>query len=75
MLRRNPGYLDVVMDQDRRNDTDEETIAPDIAPRDELPLEPGQAVRRERDKYGDSSTNPNRDDQLDEHSGTFEDIV
>ncbi len=55
--------------------SDEETIAPDVAPRRDLPLDPAEAVRLEREKYGDSSLNPNREDQEDEHSGTVDDIV
>jgi len=53
----------------------EEEIAPDIAPRRELPLDPAEAVRREREIYGENSTNPNRDDQWDEHHGEADDIV
>jgi hypothetical protein len=60
-----PGGYNLPMDED---------IAPDIAPRDDEPLDPAEAVRRERDKYGDDSTSPNRDDQFDEHHGEPEDI-
>jgi len=63
------------MDQNRSPDTDEESIAPDVAPRRDLPLSPAEAVRLEREKYGENSTNPNRDDQYDEHHGTPDDIV
>jgi hypothetical protein len=52
-----------------------EDISPDIAPLKDRPLDPAEAMRRERDKYGDSSTNPNRDDQYDEHHGEPGDIV
>lgn len=52
-----------------------EDIAPDIAPKREEPLDPDEAVRREREKYGDSSENPNREDQYDEHHGEPDDIV
>ena len=52
----------------------DEDIAPDVADGDPTPLDPAEAVRRERDKYGDDSTSPNRDDQLDEHQGQPEDI-
>lgn len=54
---------------------DDETIAPDVAPRRDLPLDPADAVKREREKYGDSSINPNREDQEDAHHGTADDIV
>jgi hypothetical protein len=63
------------MDNDRRLDEDEETIAPDVAPRKDLPLDPADAVEREREKYGEDSTNPNRADQEDVHRGTPDDIV
>jgi hypothetical protein len=63
------------MDNDRLRGEDEETIAPDIAPRRDLPLDPADAVEGERDKYGDSSANPNREDQEDVHRGTADDIV
>ena len=63
------------MDRDRPQGDTDETIAPDVAPRKELPLDPAQAVRLERDKYGDSSANPNRDDLLDEHHASPDDIV
>jgi len=53
----------------------QEDIAPDIAARRELPLDPADAVRREREIYGENSTNPNRDDQWDEHHGEADDIV
>ncbi|HMF28901.1 MAG TPA: hypothetical protein VKE42_09020 [Candidatus Cybelea sp.] len=63
------------MDNDRLRDEADETIAPDVAPRRDLPLDPADAVERERDKYGDTSMNPNRDDQEDVHRGTADDIV
>ena len=53
----------------------DETIAPDIARRGQEPLMPADAVRRERDKYGESSLDENRDDQLDEHHADLDDIV
>lgn len=53
----------------------DEDISPDIAPEKDRPLDPAEAVRREREKYGESSENPNRDDQFDEHHGQPEDIV
>ncbi|MGB9652791.1 MAG: hypothetical protein WCB01_13405 [Candidatus Cybelea sp.] len=63
------------MENDRRLPSDEETISPDIAPRKDRPLDPAEAVRLERDKYGEGSINPNREDQEDEHGGTADDIV
>jgi hypothetical protein len=62
------------MDNDSFKGQDE-TIAPDIAQRQDRPIDPAEAVRRQREKYGDSSANPNRDDQWDEHHGEPEDIV
>lgn len=59
-----PGYTEP-MDED---------IAPDVADGDPTPLDPAEAVRREREKYGEDSTNPNRDDQFDEHRGRPEDL-
>jgi hypothetical protein len=53
----------------------EETIAPDIASRRDEPIDPAEAVRREREKYGENTSDPNRDDQWDEHHGQPEDIV
>jgi hypothetical protein len=61
------------MNEDRT--ADEETISPDVAPLRDRPIDPAEAVRREREKYGESGTDPNRDDQLDEHHGRPEDIV
>jgi hypothetical protein len=63
------------MNHERTFEGDEESIAPDVAPRDELPLDPANVVRLEREKYGENSTNPNRDDLFDEHHGQPEDIV
>jgi len=63
------------MDNDRPRGDDEETISPDVAPKRDRPLSPAEAVRLEREKYGDSSADPNRDDQFDEHHGTVDDIV
>jgi hypothetical protein len=53
----------------------DETIAPDAIPRKEQPIDPGEAVLLEKEKYGEDSINPNRDDQFDEHHGTPDDIV
>jgi hypothetical protein len=63
------------MDNHRPRRDADETIAPDIAPRQDLPLDPADAVERERDKYGESGANPNREDQEDVHRGTADDIV
>jgi hypothetical protein len=62
------------MDGERLKDA-EETIAPDVASRRDEPIDPAEAVRRERGKYGENSSNPNRDDQWDEHHGQPDDIV
>jgi hypothetical protein len=62
------------MDRERLADEDE-TISPDVVSRRDQPVDPAQAVRREREKYGENSSNPNRDDQWDEHHGQPEDIV
>lgn len=53
----------------------DETIAPDVAPLADEPLDPGTAVHDEESRYGENSTNPNRDDQYDEHHGKPDDIV
>jgi hypothetical protein len=62
------------MDGERLQDA-EETIAPDVASRRDEPLDPAEAVRREREKYGENTSNPNRDDLWDEHHGQPDDIV
>ncbi len=62
------------MDRERLADEDE-AISPDVVSRQKQPIDPGQAVRLEREKYGENSSNPNRDDQWDEHHGEPEDIV
>jgi hypothetical protein len=53
----------------------DDVVVPDVAPRKDQPLDPGDAVRLEQEKYGDSSADENRDDEWDEHSGRPEDIV
>lgn len=53
---------------------DEQDIAPDVADGDATPLDPAEVIRREREKYGDNSAFPNRDDQIDEHHGEPDDI-
>jgi hypothetical protein len=56
-------------------DDDDDTIDPDIASKDQQPLSPGRAVRLEQEKYGETSLDANRDDQLDEHHADVDDIV
>lgn len=53
----------------------DETISPDVISRRDQPAEPADAVLREKEKYGENSSNPNRDDQYDEHHGQADDIV
>jgi|HubBroStandDraft_6_1064221.scaffolds.fasta_scaffold399441_2 hypothetical protein len=57
------------------DDTDDDAIAPDVAPREEHPIDPARAVHAEEDKYGESTGDENRGDQRDEHHGEPEDIV
>lgn len=54
---------------------EDEAIAPDIAPADDLPLDPADVMRLEREKYGESSAEPNLEDQEDMHGGQADDIV
>jgi hypothetical protein len=63
------------MENDRPLPEDEEIIAPDTVPRKEWPLDPADVLAAERDKYGENSTNPNREDQEDVHRGEPDDIV
>jgi hypothetical protein len=56
-------------------DDDDEVIAPDVAPHKDRPIDPAEAVRREQEKYGESSADENRGDQWDEHHGQPDDIV
>ncbi len=56
-------------------DDDDDAIAPDVAPPKDLPIDPSVAVRREQEKYGDTTIDANRDDQWDEHHGQPDDIV
>jgi hypothetical protein len=49
--------------------SEDEELKPDIGEGEKKPLSPGEAMRRERDTYGDDSTFPNRDDTEDEHAG------
>jgi hypothetical protein len=57
------------------DDTDDDVIAPDVAPADDLPVDPARAVRGEEAKYGESSADENRGDQQDEHHGQPDGIV
>jgi hypothetical protein len=63
------------MENDRPLPENEDVILPDVAPRKDRPLDPADAVALEREKYGDSSMNPNREDQEDVHRGQADDIV
>lgn len=56
-------------------DDDDDVIAPDVAPKSDRPIDPAQAVRLEREKYGESSMDENRDDQADAHHGQPDEIV
>jgi hypothetical protein len=56
-------------------DDDDDTIAPDVAPRDQQPIPAAEAVRLELEKYAESSLDENRDDQLDIHRADIDDIV
>lgn len=63
------------MDNDRPLPEDEDVIPPDVMPRGDRPLSPADAVAADRERYGDNSANPNREDQEDAHHGQPEDIV
>jgi hypothetical protein len=70
------GYILEAMDNEHAGiEGGDETISPDIVSRKERPVDPGEAVLREKEKYGEDSIDPNRDDQFDEHHGTPDDIV
>jgi hypothetical protein len=56
-------------------DNDDDAIAPDVAPHHRQPISPADAVRLEQEKYGDSSLNENRDDELDAHHADIDDVV
>jgi hypothetical protein len=56
-------------------DSDDDVIAPDVAPPDEQPIDPAEAVRREQEKYGEGSADENRDDQWDAHHADPDDVV
>jgi hypothetical protein len=64
------------MDSDnRRLPEDEDVIPPDLMPRRDRPLNPADAIAADRERYGDSSSSPNRDDEDDVHRGQPDDIV
>lgn len=48
-------------------DDDNDAIAPDVAPKARQPISPDEAVHEERQKFGESSLDENRDDQFDAH--------
>lgn len=56
-------------------DTDDDVIAPDVAPQKDQPVDPARAVRGEEEKYGETTADENRGDQWDEHHGEPDDIV
>ena len=56
-------------------DDDEDVVTPDSVPRGDQPVDPAEAVRREQEKYGETSADENRQDQWDEHHGQPDDIV
>ncbi|MGB8152248.1 MAG: hypothetical protein WCE97_13755 [Candidatus Cybelea sp.] len=56
-------------------DDETEDIAPDVASENERPIGPGEAVRREQEKYGETTVDENRQDQWDVHHGEPDDIV
>ncbi len=58
---------DINSDQFPYPDDDDDAIAPDVAPKSKQPISPADAVRLEEEKYGESSLDENRDDQLDAH--------
>jgi hypothetical protein len=66
-----PGIPALEMTRDNIDPRDpelDETLKPDL-PRPSDPLSPAQAIREQRDTYGENSTFPNREDQEDEHAG------
>ncbi|HVN68036.1 MAG TPA: hypothetical protein VMU38_00075 [Candidatus Binatia bacterium] len=54
---------------------DDDVITPDVAPRDDQPISPADAVHLEQEKYGETTADENRGDQWDEHHGEAGDIV
>jgi hypothetical protein len=56
-------------------DDETEDISPDVGGDAKKPLSPAEAVKREQDRYGETSADQNREDQRDMHGGTADDIV
>jgi hypothetical protein len=56
-------------------DDQTESISPDVAHGSKKPLSPAEAVKREEDRYAETSADQNREDQRDMHGGTADDIV
>ncbi len=63
------------MDNDRPLPEDEDVIAPDVVPRRKRPLDPADVLAADLERYGDTSADPNREDQDDVHRGQPDDIV
>ena len=57
------------MHRDSDNDADQD-LKPDVLEEGEEQLTPAEALKRQRETYGDSSTSPNREDQEDMHGGS-----
>jgi hypothetical protein len=53
---------------DNNHDEDQD-LKPDVLEEGETRLTPAEALKRERETYGDSSTSPNAQDQEDMHGG------
>lgn len=71
-----PKYVRCTMDNDNLPyGGDEDTIAPDLVAQDKQPVDPATAIRREEEKYAESSLNENREDQFDVHHADVDDIV
>jgi hypothetical protein len=47
----------------------DQDLKPDVLEEDEEQLTPAEALKRERETYGDSSASPNAQDQEDMHGG------
>jgi hypothetical protein len=54
---------------DPRDPELDETLKPDVPRTSSDPLSPAEAIREQRETYGDSSAFPNEQDQEDMHSG------
>ncbi|HEY5258803.1 MAG TPA: hypothetical protein VIJ12_10560 [Candidatus Baltobacteraceae bacterium] len=57
------------MHRNSDNDQDQD-LKPDVLEEGEEQLTPAEALKRQRETYGDSSTSPNREDQEDMHGGS-----